>query len=75
VDVGVRNTVDIVIPVASLGVSGSVLRRWDSGSTYAGARVWAGKSLITVSCGLYERFRGEDGEDWLVSAGIGVGTL
>lgn len=75
VDVGVRSSIDLLIPVAGFAASGSIMKRWDSESTYAGARVWAGKSLLTVSCGLYQRFRGEEGEEWLVTAGVGLGTL
>ena len=51
------------------------MKRWDSESTYAGARVWAGKTLLTFSCGLYERFRGDRGDDWMVTAGVGLGTI
>ena len=75
VDAGVRSSIDLLLPVASLGASGSIMKRWDSESTYAGARVWAGRSLITLSCGLYQRFRGDDGDEWQVTAGIGLGTL
>ncbi|MFO7949542.1 MAG: hypothetical protein R6U36_04145, partial [Candidatus Fermentibacteraceae bacterium] len=75
VDVGVRSSIDLLIPVAGFAASGSIMKRWDSESTYAGARVWAGKSLLTVSCGLYQRFRGGEGEEWQVTAGVGLGTL
>jgi len=73
VDAGVAGGIDLLIPLAGWGVSGSIMKSWTSRSTYAGARAWIREGVLSLSVGMYERFHGESGDYRVITAGIGLG--
>lgn len=73
-DAGILATIDLLIPIAGAGIAGSVMRMWDDGSTYAGARGFVSRSCLSLSAGLYQCFHGPDGDRWQATVGIGLGT-
>lgn len=69
------------IPVASVDVTGSLMRTWndpwggvEGGQTYAGGEVRLGLRVLVFTAGYYEHLAG-DGDDrgiWSLGAGIGL---
>jgi hypothetical protein len=74
VDAGVRSSIDLLIPVASIGASGSIMKPWEGEALLAGARLWAAQWLFSATFGVYQRFQGDYGDEWEITLGMGIGT-